>query len=190
MSRTGFFARLNGWISDHYGSRSGFVRARWHRLRYLLGGYQAYRRVDWDSVERLVFVCTGNICRSAYAEALAKSLGVESASCGLNTKVGLPADESAIQAAMLKAVDLKAHRTTPIQGLVPRKNDLFVVMEPWQAEQLQGEYGKAYRCTLLGLWGLPVSPHIQDPYGMSDAYFDSCFNYIEKSVHEILSKVR
>ena len=90
---------------------------------------------------------------------------------------------------MLRGIDLKAHRTTPIQELNLKKNDLFVAMEPWQAEQLKAMYGKEYGCTLLGLWGRPVNPHIQDPYGMSDAYFDHCFNYIEKSVHELLSKV-
>ena len=189
MLHNGMFDRLNGWLKDNYGSRRGFVRTWWHRLRYLLGGYRAYRRVDWNSVERLVFVCMGNICRSAYAEALVTARGVETASCGLNTNPGLSANESAIQAAILRGIDLKAHRTTPIQELSLKKNDLFIAMEPWQAEQLKEIYGKEYGCTLLGLWGRPVNPHIQDPYGMSDAYFGRCFNYIEKSVHELLSKV-
>ena len=101
----------------------------------------------------------------------------------------MPADDSAIQAAILRGIDLSKHRTTPIEVLDPRKNDLFVAMEPWQAEQLKREYGKEYGCTLLGLWGQPINPHIQDPYGMSDAYFNHCFNYIEKSLHEILAKI-
>ena len=183
------FEPLNGWLRDNYGSRRGFVRTWWHRLRYSLGGYRAYRRVDWDSVERLVFVCKGNICRSAYAGALASAHGVEAASCGLHTRNGVSANESAIRAAMRRGVDLKAHRTMPIQDLSLKKNDLFVAMEPWQAELLNEMYGKEYGCTLLGVWGQPASPHIQDPYAMSDVYFDRCFNYIEKSVHELLSKV-
>ena len=76
MSHKGMFERLNGWLRDNYGSRRGFVRTWWHRLRYLLGGYRAYRQVDWNSVERLVFVCKGNICRSAYAGALVTSRGL------------------------------------------------------------------------------------------------------------------
>lgn len=189
MSRNGIYARLNGWLSDNYGSRRGFVRTFWYRLRYLLGGYRAHRKVDWDSVERLVFVCKGNICRSAFAEALANKQGVESASCGLETRIGVLADERAIQAATLRGFDLKTHRTTPIQELRLKKNDLFVAMEPWQAEQLKEMYGKEYGCTLLGLWGRPASPHIQDPYGKSDIYFNHCFKYIETSVHEILGKI-
>ena len=177
------------WLDDNYGSWRGFVRTWWGHFRYLLGGYQAYRKVDWGSVERLVFVCKGNICRSAYAEALAKSLGINAVSCGLNTKDGLPADDSAIQAAIRRGIDLSKHRTMRIETLDLRKNDLLVAMEPWQAVQLERKYGKEYGCTLLGLWGQPVNPHIQDPFGLSNAYFDCCFNYIEKSLHEILSKI-
>ncbi len=183
-------APINSWLKENYGSSRGFVQNWWGYFHYLLGGYRAYRRVDWESVERLVFVCTGNICRSAYAEALAKSLGVNAVSCGLNTKNGLPADESAIQAAIVRGIDLTKHRTARIETLDLRKNDLFVAMEPWQAEQLSMIYSNQYGCTLLGLWGRPVKPHIYDPYGKSDAYFNGCFNYIDMFLHEILNKIK
>jgi low molecular weight protein-tyrosine phosphatase len=189
MLRKVISAPANRWLKDNYGSWRGFVRTEWSHLHYLLGGYQAYRKVDWQLVERLVFVCKGNICRSAYAEALAKSLGVNAVSCGLYTKNGLPADDCAIQAAILRGIDLSKHRTTRIEALDLKKNDLFVAMEPWQAVRLDWEYGKEYGCTLLGLWGQPVNPHIQDPFGMSGTYFDYCFNYIDNSFHEILKKI-
>ena len=32
------------------------------------GRYAAYRDIDWHGVERLVFVCAGNICRSPYGD--------------------------------------------------------------------------------------------------------------------------
>ena len=189
MSRNVIPATLNVWLNDNYGSWRGFIRTWRGHFHYLLGGYRAYQQVDWNSVERLVFVCKGNICRSAYAEALARSLGVDAVSCGLNTKTGLPANDGAIRAARLRGVDLSKHRTTRIEALDIRKSDLLIAMEPWQAKQLSMSYCKERDCTLLGLWGQPVKPHIQDPYGMSNAYFDYCFNYIEKSFHEILTKI-
>lgn len=181
--------RIDCWLAGRYGSRRGFVRTIWYRICYLTGGYRRYRQVDWASVERLVFVCKGNICRSAYAEAVAKSLGVDSVSCGVDTRTGFPANEGAIREAKAKGIDLSEHRTTPIQSMEFKGNDLFVAMEPWQIERINREFGGRYRCSLLGLWGRPISPYIQDPFGLTNAYFENCFDYIEKSVHEVASKI-
>ena len=166
------------------------MRTCWYRIRFLAGDYRNYKQIDWQSIERLVFVCKGNICRSAYAEAVAKSLGIDSVSCGVDTRNNYPADEDAIIAAEAKGINLREHRTKPIQFLDVRDNDLFIVMEPWHAEYISRKYGQKCKCSLLGLWGGPVSPHIQDPYGTPSAYFNRCFNYIEKSVHEIASKIK
>jgi len=181
--------RINRWLADHYGSRSGYVRTYWYRIRYFLGNYRDCKQVDWPSVERLVFVCKGNICRSAYAEAVAKSLGVDSVSCGVDTRKDFPANDDAIRAAEEKGMNLREHRTTPIQLLDIRDSDLFIAMEPWQIEYISREYGEECKCSLLGLWRRPVSPHIQDPFGASREYFNHCFNYIEKSVYEIAGKI-
>ena len=181
--------KMNRWLEENYGSRRGCVRTYWCRIRFFMGGYRSYRKVDWVSVERLVFVCKGNICRSAYAEAVARSLGIDAISCGVNTRLNFPANDDAIQAAQVKGIDLSEHRTIPIQSLALRETDLLLVMEPWHLECIAQEYGNKYRSTLLGLWGCPVSPHIQDPYGASSVYFNHCFNYIEKTVHEVAKKV-
>ena len=181
--------KINRWLEENYGSRRGYVRTYWCQIRFFMGGYRRYRKVDWVSVERLVFVCKGNICRSAYAEAVARSLGIDAISCGVNTRLNFPANDDAVQAARVKGIDLSEHRTTPIQSLVLRETDLLLVMEPWHLECITQECGNKCRSTLLGLWGCPVSPYIQDPFGASSVYFNHCFNYIEKTVHEVAKKV-
>lgn len=180
---------MKQWISNHYGSRRGFVLTYRHRMLYLLGKYRAYQQIEWDAVERLVFVCKGNICRSAFAEAVAHTSGVESISCGIDTVSGAPANEVAINAAVYRNIDLHKHTTTPLLSVNFGKHDLLIAMEPMQAEYLKQNLGLENMVTLLGLWANPVSPHIHDPYGSSNQYFDNCFNYIEKSVHEITSKI-
>lgn len=190
MTKNGVFKHLNRWLADNYGSRRGFIITwRW-RLCYQLGGGKEYRKIDWGSVERLVFVCKGNICRSAYAEAIARSLGVDAVSCGLSTIIDAPANTDAVKAAKARGVDLQDHKTTPIMYMILKKTDLLIAMEPWQAEvmtrHLKGEYGY----TLLGLWFKPVRPHLHDPYGASPVYFDRCFQYIENSVHAISEKIK
>lgn len=162
----------------------------WFKCLYLTGRFQSYRQIDWQSVDRLIFVCKGNICRSAFAEAVSRSLGYVSASCGLETVIGAPADEAAIQEAGRRGIDLRNHKTTPIQSLSLRKNDLLVAMEPRQAVYLEREFGKTNACTLLGLWGPNTNPYIHDPYSSTDAYFKKCFALIEKSVDEIIEKIK
>ena len=98
--------------------------------------------------------------------------------------------KEAIHTAHKMGVDLEAHRTTPIMKLTLMKTDLLVAMEPSQARILQEKMGRSYQCTLLGLWRKPVNPYIHDPYGATPAYFENCFNCIEKSVYGIAKKIR
>ena len=44
-------------------------------------------QIKWEDVDRLVFVCTGNICRSAYAEYKARSLGMSATSFGIDVPI-------------------------------------------------------------------------------------------------------
>lgn len=179
-----------GWIADHFGSRKGLLLTVWYRLRYQLGGYRCYRNIDWGAVQRLVFVCKGNICRSAFAEQVARRQGFDAISCGLDTRDGLPANSDAIRAAELRGFDLSKHRTRPIVSLELMHGDLLLAMEPWQADCLQQRYGNDCQYTLTGIWGGGQGPFIKDPFGGTPEYFSHCFGLMEKSVHGIVSQVR
>lgn len=176
-------------LAAAYGSRSGFLLTCWHRLLLLAGRYRSHQDIDWSSVERLVFICKGNICRSAFAAAVARSLGVEAVSCGLQAILSAPANADAIRTAHGMGYDLDGHRTTPVMYLALKRTDLLVAMEPWQAEYMRSNLVRPHMYTLLGLWSKPALPHIQDPYGASDAYFNRCFTLIENSVHGIVKKI-
>ena len=180
---------IKSWLVEGYGSRRGFVRTQAHRALYLLGWYRNYQQVEWGAVERLVFVCKGNICRSAYAEAVARSLNLNAISCGIDTHDGKPANTEAIRCAATKEMDLSQHRTTSLKSLTFKGGDLFIAMEPLQIRVLEQTFGNKHMYTLAGLWTSPVYPHIQDPYGTNQAYFNTCFNNIEKSVSVIEEKI-
>ena len=64
-------------------------------------------------MRKIVFVCTGNTCRSRMAEGifrvLAEKYGLrdtECTSCGLNTYEGLPVSENAVTAAAAYGADI------------------------------------------------------------------------------------
>ncbi len=185
--------QLNNKFSANYGSFRGYLQTIFYRLYYYLGIYRNYRDIEWAEVERLVFVCKGNICRSAFAEAVAQSLDLKTASCGLYTVDGKEANKDAVFCAARKNYDLSKHKTTSVESLLVKKGDLFIAMEPWQIKGVEERIGKASMRTLAGLWTVPKLPHIVDPYEKDAAYFETCFNHIEKSVHEIaknLNKTR
>ena len=83
MSKNNKDHAINAWIRNNYGSKRGFLRTWKYKTIYQLGGFREYRNIDWDAIERLVFVSKGNICRSAYAEAVARSLDIKAVSCGV-----------------------------------------------------------------------------------------------------------
>jgi len=111
-------------------------------------------------------------------------MGIESISCGIDTVTGAPANSKAIKISAMRGYDLSQHKTTPIQSQRFTENDLLIAMEPWQVEYLIKDF-PVQKCSLLGLWGTPKIPYIQDPYGSSSDYFQNCFHYIENAVYGI-----
>lgn len=180
----------NRKLIDRFGSRRGVVLTYWHSLKQVFGAYNNYRKIDWNNIDRLVFVCKGNICRSAYAELIAKSLGIEAISFGISTGNDYPANSEALKIARKRGMDLSRHKTTSVQSVILRNTDLLVAMEPWQADSLTAIFNNKHNVTLLGLWFSPLRPHVHDPYGLAASYFDNCFDYIEKSVNEIAKKIK
>jgi protein-tyrosine phosphatase len=100
---------------------------------------------------KVLFVCAGNICRSPFAEALARRLAtergldVEFASAGEIALEGDRCTRDAIAAAKEHGVDLSAHRahrlTVEQQSAVDRVVPLFDVPDPL------GRGPAAYRLT-------------------------------------------
>lgn len=68
-------------------------------------------------MEQIIFICTGNTCRSPMAEALFRlhggeeKTGLRAASAGLYTRDGLPASENAQIAVKELGADITAHRS-------------------------------------------------------------------------------
>lgn len=186
QARSGFLLKMDqssNVITDRYGGKRALLHHMAARLRLLANGFREFRAVRWSEVERVVFVCQGNICRSPYAEARARAMGLPTASFGLGAGQQKPADPQAQAAAAARGLDLSGHRSLHLRGFRLEPNDLLVGMEPWQARDLRQLEGAAQgQVTLLGLWSRPPRPHIQDPYGLSRAYFDTCFRTIDAGI--------
>ncbi len=179
------------FIAARHGRKIGFLKLLASYWTWWRGGYHSYASIDWNRVHRLVFICSGNICRSAYGEARAHFLGLRTASAGLNAVGGGTADPQAIRIATERGIDLQNHRTTPFKAFEPRNGDLFLCMEPSQARAVreQVKTTPGVQVTLLGFWSRPPRPFLQDPYGLKGAYWQTCFDLIDSAIDNLYCRV-
>ena len=128
--------------------------------------------------KRLLFVCTGNTCRSPMAEHLCRKwLGEKSdwqvASAGVAACPGMPASRTAIELLARNGLDLSQHRS---RCLTPEEVDrarLIVVMTGMHRDVVVQRYPAALdRVQVLTSFGSGSGPirDIEDPMGgaMSD----------------------
>ena len=175
-------ARLRTHIERNYGTPRGFVRAMLAQTELVLGWLDKHLHPDTRNTRRLVFVCLGNINRSAFAEAVARKAGAHTCSIGLSTTTGAPAFQTAITTAQEFAIDLRGHRATNITDYHYESGDLLLVMETRHALALRDHGIPTEAIALLGYWASPRRIHLHDPHTLSDAWFRSCFTLIHSAV--------
>ena len=144
---------------------------------------------DPARVRRLVFVCHGNICRSAYADGLAQRAGMNVASFGLSTSSGKAAWPLVQQRSLARGLDLSGHRTTRVQDYDPQPGDYLLGMETRHLRKLAADPKTAQLPRgLLGNYASPPVPHLHDPYQLDPAYMDVCLARIERAVAGLIKR--
>src|SRR5689334_3440208 len=172
-------------IKNRFGTHRGLVRTALDTSLWYGGQYRSFGLVKWERVRRIVFVCQGNICRSPFAEAVARNVfpSLPISSVGLSTTSGAPAFPTAQEAARRFAIDLSQHCATDIQDFQIMDCDLIFVMEARHITPLNRSCaGYKVQIALLGLWCRPRLALLYDPYGLSSEYFDTCFDRIHRAV--------
>ncbi len=169
-------------INRQFGTWRGLIRLCLTRLELLVGLGSVNLKSQFP-IRRLVFVCHGNICRSAFAAAIAHSAGINASSFGLSTSSGESAHGPAIKAAAALGVDLTHHRTTTVEDYSAQPGDLLLAMETRQLRRISAhpKLAKMPR-TLLGLYTDPSYPHLHDPYELDPNYMETCLNRIASSI--------
>jgi protein-tyrosine phosphatase len=170
------------FITSRFGTARGLVRLGLSYGEVALGRAAIVPPEPAD-VRRLVFVCHGNICRSAFADVVARSAGLRTASFGLSTDAGRPAYPLTVAVAREMGFDLSTHRAEQVETFVPESGDFLLAMETRQLRWLaQDPVLRAMPRTLLGLYALSAVPHLHDPYDLDAAYMPVCLRRIESAV--------
>jgi protein-tyrosine-phosphatase len=138
---------------------------------------------------QVLFVCTGNTCRSALAEAIARraaddrGLDVEFASAGVDAVHGQPASEHALSLARERGADLAGHRTQPLTRELVEAHDLVLVMERWQQDVVE-RLGGAGKTRLLD-----ASRPVEDPVlAGSRAAYERTYDHLEQAIADALDR--
>jgi protein-tyrosine phosphatase len=189
MRPIGLAERFQALTAANYGTFRGFVRSALAHAEFVAGRLEPHLRPPAQT-KRLVFVCLGNINRSAFAEAAARGLGANTCSIGLSTSTGAPAFRTAVEIAPEFGLDLREHKATDILDYVFEPGDLLLVMEIRHAHRLVARGIPAESIALLGHWASPRRIHLHDPHTLSDAYFRTCFTLIRSAVEGVVAHMR
>lgn len=161
-----------------------------HAATAALGAHGALRRIEWPAIRRLVFVCSGNICRSPYAAERARQLGLPVASFGVDASGNAPADAIARAVALRRDVNLGDHVSVALRDFQPNEGDLLLGLEPRHLKPLTGGLsGMTPAVTLLGLWCNRPLPYLPDPYGRSQDCFEFVFGLIDEALTNIVHRM-
>ena len=135
-------------------------------------------RDERNTRKLLVFVCTGNTCRSPMAEALAREFvpdGWETTSAGLHASVGdLPSSEAVLAASEFGA-DISGHRVRSMTDALAFSATLLVGMTAAHAAELRLRFPfAADKVHVLGEYGPKPVRDIADPFGGTLTDYRQC----------------
>lgn len=122
--------------------------------------------------ERVLFVCSGNMCRSPYGAArfasLAQSRKVQVVSAGTLRLVGRGAAPEMMKTAAENGLNLETHRSNALSKMLIQASDVIFVMELiHRQEVLRLCPDAANKIVLLGNWLPEPVQELVDPMGKS-----------------------
>jgi L-threonylcarbamoyladenylate synthase len=176
-----------------YKKSSTVVKIGKKGMKILRPGVYSQAELETLSEVKILFVCTGNTCRSPMAEGIFRKYLAEKLQCnvddldkmgykvnsaGIIGSSGFPASAGAVTACAAMGVDIKAHRNKALSKELIEESDIVFAMEQIHRDRVIAlEPKAANKCLLLaGDTGVP------DPIGQPQQFYNNCAKLIERAI--------
>jgi protein-tyrosine-phosphatase len=149
-----------------------------------------------SDLKKLIFVCSGNTCRSPLAEVIAKKIfpdrlskQVRISSAGSSTVDGLPASALAVEVAREHGLDLGSHRSRRLTAEMVRDADLIVTMTEAQRRSVVDLVPEALDYTYRIDQFSGKEGEVPDPIGGGKEAYERTFELLSRYLRALADKL-
>jgi protein-tyrosine-phosphatase len=146
----------------------------------------------------VLFICTGNTCRSPMAEQIfneqTKGLSAQAFSAGLNVSAGSPISPKAAEALTNLGYSTKEHSSTQVSTQAIEEADVILTFTQDQKDEVAKRFPAAVdKLSTISEYanrGTGTSEDVSDPYGKSAEVYKETAETINSLVDLIVSSLR